>query len=199
MHVIAGSNEASPHAVAYSFCSAPIHCSCTTQHFRNFVGELKQGKNTGLEELSAHKVATEIFAHRQPSSNNSTQKKSIAIATRFPGRKASQEYFDTLLKEGFDVQWLAVKDGSSSSPPSAMHDFCAMRRTTELVGMVRSTFAVWAALLGNANGTALLYSVDSTWTRKKYTMKGKPIFRTYNWTHPELQRRIHFELHKAEK
>jgi hypothetical protein len=164
------------------------------QHFRNFLGELKQGKKKGLEELSAHKVATELFT--LPSSANSTQ--SIAIATRFPERKASKEYFDALEKEGFHVRWLTIKDDSSQSPPSAMHDFCAMRRTTELVGSVRSTFAVWGSLLGNPNGTARLYSVDSTSARKKNVQSGRPIFRTYNWTHPELQRRIHFELYESE-
>jgi len=154
------------------------------------MGELKKGKSTGLEELSAQKVATDIFA-------NSTSK-GIAIATRFPGRKASQEYFEKLQTHGFQPHWLTTKDSTSKSPPAAMDDFCAMRRTTELVGMVRSTFAVWAALLGNANGVARLYSVDSRWTREKYGKNGKPIFRTYNWTHPELQRRIHFELYKSE-
>ena len=169
------------------------------QHFRNFVGELrKQGKKSGLEELSAHKVATEVFARQNLGKSNSSAPQSIAIATRFPRKKASQEYYDELEKQGFGVQWLAVKDDNSNSPPAAIHDFCAMRRTKFLCGSVRSTFAVWAALLGNANGTAQLYSVDSTWTRKKYARNGKAIFRSYNWTHPELQRRIHFELYESE-
>lgn len=158
------------------------------QHFRNFLGELKKGKKTGLEELSAQKVATELFA-------NSTAK-SIAIATRFPGRRASLEYSNALQEQGIEPYWLTRN--YENSPPSAMQDFCAMRRTEELVGMVRSTFVVWAALLGNKDGAARLYSVDSTWTREKFGKNGKPIFRTYNWTHPELKRRIHFELYESE-
>jgi hypothetical protein len=157
------------------------------------MGELKQGKSTGLEELSPHKVATEVF-----STTKGRTKTSIAIATRFPGRKASQEYFDALKQEGFTVQWLTVKDAMSGSPPPAMQDFCAMRRTMELVGMARSTFVVWAAFLGNPLGQARLYCVDSAWTRKRFAKTGRPIFRTYNWTHPELKRRIHFELYTAE-
>lgn len=148
----------------------------------------------GLEELSAHQVATEVFARPL-----ARERKSIAIATRFPGHSASEEYYNALVQEDFDVQWLTKKDSNTHSHPSAMQDFCAMRRTIELVGMVRSTFVVWAALLGNPNGKARLYSVDSIWTRKKFGRNGKPIFRYYNWTHPELQRRIHFELYKAEE
>jgi hypothetical protein len=74
--------------------------------------------------------------------------------------------------------------------------FCAMWHAVDLVGMVRSTFLVWAALLGTQ--TARLYSVDSPSTRKHSQKKGQPVFWTYNWTHPELQWRIHFELYLSE-
>lgn len=147
----------------------------------------------GMEELSSRKVATEVFGKKSPS--NST---SVAIATRFPGRKAANEYADALRQEGLNAMWLTTKASNSSSPPSAMQDFCAMMRTKELVGMVRSTFVVWAALLGATDGLARLYSVDSKSTREKFKKTGKPIFRTYNWTHPDLKRRIHFELYQAE-
>jgi len=149
----------------------------------------------GLEELSATKVATEVFG--PGSSSNAT---TIAIVTRFPGHKAAGEYADALKKRGLHTMWLTTKVNDSEIPNSlsALHDFCVMIQTKELVGMVRSTFVVWAALLGNENGVARLYSVDSSATRKKFSKNGKPIFRTYNWTHPRLQRRIHFELYQAD-
>ena len=149
----------------------------------------------GMEELSPTKVATEVFGPGSPS--NAT---TIAIATRFPGHKAACEYADALKSRGLQTIWLTTKLNDSAIPSSlsALYDFCAMVRTTELVGMVRSTFVVWAALLGNADGVVRLYSVDSKATRKKFSKHGKPIFRTYNWTHPELQRRIHFELYQVD-
>ena len=165
------------------------------QHFRNFLGELKRGKAMGMEELSATKVATEVFG--PGSSSNAT---TIAIATRFPGHKAAGEYEDALKRRGLQTMWLTTKVNDSALPNSlsAMYDFCAMIRTKELVGMVRSTFVVCAALLGNEDGVARLYSVDSRATRKQFSKNGKTIFRTYNWTHPRLQRRIHFELYQAD-
>eukprot|EP00934_Nitzschia_sp_Nitz4_P008706 Nitzschia sp. Nitz4//scaffold36_size144017//111892//113219//NITZ4_003110-RA/size144017-processed-gene-0.89-mRNA-1//-1//CDS//3329549528//8696//frame0 len=158
-------------------------------HFRNFLGEVKQGKKTGLEEVTADMLATQTLA-------SSTLKK-VAIATRFSGRKATDEYHDTLSSHGFDVRYLTANT-EDNGPTSAMEDFCAMRRASELVGTVRSTFVVWAALLGNPEQTARLYSIDSPWTRKKSEKTGNPVFRTYNWTHPELQRRIHFELYHTD-
>ena len=114
--------------------------------------------------------------------------------------KAAGEYEDALKRRGLQTMWLTTKVNDSALPNSlsAMYDFCAMIRTKELVGMVRSTFVVWAALLGNEDGVARLYSVDSRATRKQFSKNGKPIFRTYNWTHPRLQRRIHFELYQAD-
>lgn len=171
--------------------STSISCLVAWQHFRNFMGELKAGKRTGLEELSPQKVATQLFGKKR--SSNATR---VAIATRFAGRKASKEYFDELQKQGFQVRWL-TQQKEDGSPPAAMQDFCAMLRAKELVGMVRSTFVFWAALLGNPEGHARLYSVDSKWTRQKFEKNGRPVFRTYNWSNPDLQHRIQFELHQA--
>ena len=106
-----------------------------------------------------------------------------------------------LKKHGYRVRWATarlVDEESKGYPLPSMQDFCAMRKTKELVGMVRSTFVVWAALLGNSDGIARLYSVDSTWTRKKFLKSGRPVFRSYNWTNSELKRRVHFELYQAE-
>lgn len=168
------------------------HKNTAVFHYRNFVGELKHGEKSGLEELSPYKVAKEVFGK--------SPRNRVAIATRFRGRKSSKEYYSELQKHGYKVRWAtrSLDEQSNGYPPSAMQDFCAMRNTKELVGMVRSTFVVWAALLGNSDGIARLYSVDSTWTRKKFSQSGRPIFRSYNWTHPELQRRVHFELYQAE-
>jgi hypothetical protein len=154
-------------------------------HFRNFLAEFRKNKQTGLEELSPHMVATEVF---RKSNNATTTSTKIAIATRFLGRSRTDEYLETLQQHGFDTRLL-------SSNHSAMQDFCAMRNAPELVGMVRSTFVMWAALLGH--GTARLYSVDSPATRRKYGVN--KIFRAFQWTHPELQRRIRFELYQTEE
>jgi len=152
----------------------------------------------GLEELSPNQVATQIFGSQSPS--NAT---SITIVTRFPKHPATMEYTKALNKAGLITTTTTTTNSSSSSATTLstkflpMRDFCTMIRTEELVGMVRSTFTVWAALLGNPNGIARLYSIDSQLTRK--ASKGeKTIFRTYNWTHPTLQRRIHFVLYQVD-
>ena len=77
-----------------------------------------------------------------------------------------------------------------------MEDFCCMLHATEVVGTVRSTFVIWAGLLGR--GTTRLYSVESPETVAKAAKNNRPYFRAYNWTHPELQRRVKFELYKSE-
>jgi hypothetical protein len=126
----------------------------------------------------------ELF--RSSTSRNYTK---IAIATRYAGTDGrTRAYSQALVDQGYTVRVM--------NQHGAMEDFCAMRHAVDLVGMVRSTFLVWAALLGTHN--ARLYSVDSPSTRKHSHQKGQPLFRTYNWTHPELQRRIQFELYKSE-
>ena len=136
--------------------------------------------------MSPHKTATELFGN---SNHNITSKKRIAIATRWGHHLAMTEYIDTLSSQGFEARWMADH--------SAMEDFCAMRHAVELVGTVRSTFVMWAGLLGF--GLVRLYSVQSPATVEKAMQKGRPLFRTYNWTHPELQRQIRFELYQSEE
>jgi hypothetical protein len=158
-----------------------------------------------LEELSPAKTANELFgAHK-------TNLRKIAIATRNANDPTTQQYVQALLLSSTTSK--SSNNTSSSfdrvrvfTNHSAVQDFCAMRHATELVGTVRSTFVVWAALLGgkdsndhnNNNKIARLYSVDSQMGRKRAIKKNAPIFRYYNWTHPELKRRIHFELYRAE-
>jgi hypothetical protein len=134
--------------------------------------------------MSPNKTAMELFG-----SANYRNYTKIAIATRYAGTDPrTQAYVQALVAQGYTVRVM--------NQHSAMEDFCAMRHAVDLVGMVRSTFLVWAALLGTQ--TANLYSVDSPSTRKHSQKKGQSVFRTYNWTHPELQRRIHFELYQSE-
>ena len=95
---------------------------------------------------------------------------------------------------------------------SGLQDFCYMMHTRhELVGNGRSTFLFWAAALGTSGGggtggkppdeqvlpNARLYHVDTFGLRKKF-----PDFWTrftYQWTHPDLKKGIHWELYKSEE
>ena len=81
-----------------------------------------------------------------------------------------------------------------------MHDFCFLMQTQkELVGMAKSTYLFWASILGNVQHVRL-YSIDSDATRKKVSDRGKGrVFFHYNWTHPELKRRIHYELYRQQE
>ena len=132
--------------------------------------------------MSPQKVATELFGPKH------TSLKKVAIATRWWQDDNLQAYINAFQDHGFEVR--------SMQGHTAMEDFCTMLHATEVVGTVRSTFAVWAGLLGD--GTARLYSVESPETVAKAAQNGRPYFRRYNWTHPDLQRQVKFELFRSE-
>jgi hypothetical protein len=68
-----------------------------------------------------------------------------------------------------------------------------MNAQKEMVGLARSTFFLWAGFLGNCSRVRA-YSVDSPDRRQAVPN----VFDRYNWTHPELQSRVFFELFKAD-
>ena len=141
-------------------------------------------------------MAQDVFGHLPAGSK-------VVIVTLSGGhfrvqRNASSEYpFVLALQErGLIVRVatppLTTRKGDDVSMD--MHDFCfLLQAQKELVGMAKSTYLMWAAMLGQAQKVRL-YSIDSVETRHQMGEDGA--FYHYNWTHPELQRRIHFELYK---
>jgi hypothetical protein len=148
----------------------------------------------GFEELNATVVAEQLFGHLPVGSK-------VAIVTlsgshfRVPQLNITTvyPYMLALQARGLIVRVVTPLTGRGEMLMD-MHDFCFLLQTKkELIGMAKSTYLLWAAMLGQAEHVRL-YSIDSVETRKNLGVDGA--FYHYNWTHPELKRRIHFELYK---
>ena len=152
-------------------------------HFRNYQSELPftRAYDMGFEELSPHKVAHEVFAKLQSGDK-------VAITTRI-ANSVAQGYVDALKERGIHARLVTGQTG--------VQDFCfLLHAQKELVGHARSTYVGWAALLGT-RAPARFYLVDNFGIRQRH-----PNFQerfTYNWTTPELQRRVRFELYRSEE
>jgi hypothetical protein len=122
-----------------------------------------------LEELSPNKTAYELFGHLQPGDK-------IAITTRFNDPKYTLQYVEALESRGLVVRLVTNQ--------TSYKDFCFLAHAQkELVGMVRSTFLVWAGLLGTAQRVRM-YSVESPMTIRVSKQKNRSILRSHNWAHP---------------
>jgi hypothetical protein len=155
-------------------CSSESRPYRTVFHYRNFEREMpRRGKQKGYEEISAQFVNELLHDN-----NDSTP---ILIVT--PYAPDVKSYVDVLQNQGKVVHVLA-----NSTP---LQDFCMLLSATEtIIGVARSTFFLWAGLLGNAPQVRA-YSIDSEWKRQS----NSPVYDHYNWTDPELKGRFHFELY----
>eukprot|EP00934_Nitzschia_sp_Nitz4_P007066 Nitzschia sp. Nitz4//scaffold147_size54853//19180//20409//NITZ4_006614-RA/size54853-processed-gene-0.21-mRNA-1//-1//CDS//3329536684//7056//frame0 len=152
-------------------------------HFRNYQSEMPslRAYQMGFAELSPEQTSTELFAHLESANDR------VQITTRIPNQ-AARNYAEALKERGVEANLVTGQ--------SAMQDFCFLRSSKrELAGSARSTFVLWAALLGNMN-PARLYHVDNEGLRQRHPDYWKRF--TYNFTHPALRDRIRFELYKAE-
>lgn len=152
-------------------------------HFRNYESEMPERRayDMGFAELSPAKVADEVFERLQPGNH-------VHITTRIYNQKA-RNYAEALRRRGINAS--VVTDQSS------VQDFCYLKRAQkEVVGSARSTFVMWAALLGNAS-IVRLYHVDNHGLRRRYPDFWEQF--TFNFTHPRLRDRVKFELYYAEE
>lgn len=157
-------------------CSPELGSYQTVFHYRNFEREMpRRGKQKGYEEIGPQFV-NDLF--HEIIMNTSSP---LLIVTPFaPDVKP---YVDVLQNQGLVVHVLA-----KSTP---LQDFCMLQSATEsIVGLARSTFFLWAGLLGTTPKIRA-YSVDSEWKRQS----NSPVWDHYNWTHPELKERFFFELY----
>lgn len=174
-----------PHRICASVLSIFLTLLCLLfllQHYRNFVGEMpKRGKKLEFEELSAQKIAYQLMG-------NLKEGDKVAITTRIFSDSV-EEIVTALRGRGLRVRVISGQSG--------VEDFCFLQKAQkELVGMVRSSFVLWAAYLGNAKQVRM-YNVDSLFTRNVKEAGGvrRNIF---NWTHPEMQR-VKYETYKSEE
>jgi len=145
-------------------------------HFRNYQSEMpdRRAYDMGFAELSPQQAATELFA-------DANGKQTIQITTRIPNRFARE--YATALNATLVTEY-------ESHP---MHDFCYMHQAQHLVGNARSTFAIWAGYLGS--GQVRLYHVNNTGLWQRHPNFWERF--TYNWTNPDLRRRVHWELYQS--
>ena len=158
-------------------------------HFRNFQSELpgSRAHDMGFDELSPNKTAHEVFdvASTNTYHNRTT---GIAITTRIPNA-ASRAYVQALQHRGIPARLVTNQTGPQ--------DFCFLASTQkELVVNARSTFGTWAGLIGNATSLRW-YHVDNYGLRNRHANFRQRF--SYNWTHPELRRRVRFEWYRSEE
>lgn len=150
-------------------------------HIRGFLGEMpRRGRRLGYEELSPAKVANELLGSLKAGDK-------VALA----GRLAPDLMINyTLALEARD---LIVRFIDGQSPTQ---DFCfLMSAKKDFTGFAMSTYAVWAAYLGNATKPRL-YSVKSP---DRITRLGEDeYFFRYHWTAPEMKRVV-FEEYNSEE
>jgi hypothetical protein len=143
-------------------------------HFRNFKTELVSATEMlGFEELSPEKTANELFGKLPVGSK-------VAITTRF-NNENTQKYVKALEQRGLRVRVV--------SEQTSVQDFCFLKHAKkELVGMLSSTFFLWAAFLGDGNVRA--FSVTTPLHPKSKI--------EFEWSVPELKDRFSHEVYQSE-
>jgi hypothetical protein len=145
-------------------------------HLRNFAAENPGLLLKGYQELDPNSTAELLFAKMRPGEK-------IAIVSRFADKV--QPYVVALESRGLSVR--VIRNQTS------VQDFCFLQSTKrELVGAKMSTFVTWAAVLGDAE-QALLYAVNSSWTKKR----GKHLFDHHTSSRKELRDRLVFQTYRG--
>ena len=137
--------------------------------------------------------------HKEKESNKKRRPRPrVAITTRIPNSIA-KEYVNELEKRGYKTRLITDHRSNNNEEDNGdVNDFCFLTKTNNgLVGHARSTFVLWAGILGNAS-TVRLYNVDTYGIRTRHTNNFLERF-SYNWTNELLQQKIIFELYKSEE
>lgn len=153
----------------------------TLFHLRNFLAEMpKKGRRFGFEELSPSKIANELFAHLGKGDK-------FAFTSRFPP-EFTRNYTEALENRGIRYR---VIEGQNN-----MQDFCfLLSGRKEFGGYTMSSFAVWAAYLGNTTINRL-YSIKSP---DRVRRMGDSYYMHYNWTNSNLKETVQFPLYNSEE
>jgi hypothetical protein len=148
----------------------------SSQHFRHFAKELslEEQRSRGFEELDPHRVATQLVGHL-------SKGQKVAMTTRFANEPIVQDYLSAFQQRGLQVRLVVNQTG--------VQDFCfLLRAQQELIGVAKSTYARWAAYLGDAQRVQL-YALHNTGSQEfiRQTMR-------YPWKHTEINRRIQWPV-----
>jgi hypothetical protein len=159
----------------------PSCCSMRAQrnenmiHARGFIQEMPTvGKRLDFEELSPNKTVNEILKHYHPGEK-------VAVLSRFPS--FGEKYVQRMIEAKLDARLIET--------PNGMQSFCfLLSGKAEFIGYSKSTFAIWAAYLGNATRVRL-YNLRSP--------ERGPGMLWYNFTNAEIQKRFSFEDYNSEE
>lgn len=144
----------------------------------------RRGISKGYQEISPHQ-SIQLFPIDGPPNNdndNHPTTKKVAITSRIhdPTAQAYVDYFST--HHGWSTRMVHHSKDTQ--------DFCFLQHAhCHLIGGIRSTFVLWAGLLGNAS-MVTLYSIHSNETLR--ALGESQVFFKYSFQTAELQHRIHF-------
>jgi len=143
-------------------CRARAAGDETVLHVRNFVSETERSWSRGLLDLSPNNTANKLFRNKNGDNNsssvnsgsfnkNSSNDAKVVILSRFP--YTLKPYADALQATS------GVSSATVLFDQTGIQDFCFLRSArTTMIGTRRSTYALWAGVLGNAS-TVRLYSI----------------------------------------
>jgi hypothetical protein len=145
----------------------------------------RQYRYNGFEETSPNKTSNELFGHLNVGDK-------VAIVA-WQATVALRDYVPVLEKRGLQVRVIHQ---------SGMEDFCFLKKAQkEIAGSAVSTYARWAAFLGDAKRVQF-YVLDGHGMRvgieKKTNDCVSSMFENFSWTNPELKSRVQFKVIKSE-
>jgi hypothetical protein len=136
-------------------------------------------KAPSFEETTPNQTAYVLFNHLKRGDK-------VAITSRFANDPVLQEHVAALENRGIHVRVIV---GNGTSQRRGIEDFCfLLGARKELVGNFRSTFAFWAALLGDAENIDL-YTIKSPGLKLRFGPFIKRFFTgNFTWQLPDVSR-----------
>jgi hypothetical protein len=160
------------------------HTYVLEQHFRNFATELPNKVDSkGFREAGPNLTAQVLF-------QNLSIGDDVALTSRFNNLNLIP-YLQAFQARGIHAH-VVLSDPTSKL--SGVYDLCyLMKAKRRFVGSAISTYARWAAFLGDAEEAQLyIYSYDGL----KTVTKGHDLMDLlgFQWKHPVLQKRVKWRL-----
>jgi hypothetical protein len=118
----------------------------------------------------------------------------VVITTRFYDDPILEEHVNALQSRGIQVR-IVGRQNDKTKERQGVEDFCfLLRAKKELVGSARSTFALWAAVLGQAENIRL-YTIKSPALKFRFGPFIKMFFAgNYTWNLADGQKRLQMVL-----
>lgn len=133
----------------------------------------------GFTEIGPNRTANDLFGHLEPGDK-------VAITSRF--RDGLQPYIDAFERRGIRARAIVGQSG--------VQDFCfLMHAKKEIVGVTKSTFFAWAALLSNATTIRAYQANAIPGPRGKGGSQGVT---PYNWKNKDIAKRFKYHVYDVD-